>query len=745
MVGNSKSKPLTKLPWSAAAGAVRRSLLLALAMLAFCGGALPAWAVLQFDVFLGYDSLVPEASWFPVVCEIKNDGPAFMGVVEVTGGQFDDGQTRRLGVELPTGTLKRVVIPVFSTARAYSSWDVRLLDERGRVRGEQAGMRPRRLLAANAPLIGSLSRTAGGTPVIRPILPTTAELQPASARFQTSIFPDNPLVLEGLNSIYLNSEKAPDLNTSQANALLAWLNAGGHLIVAVEQISDVTATPWLRNLFPVDLRDIKSVERHPELQEWLQSASWATNAPYAGTERRGSAGRNRNAPRSGVVAANPFSDLPDDPAFETAALQAAVGTLRDGTVAVSAGDTPLIITAQRGRGRLTALLFSPEREPFRSWKNLPTFWAKLIEVPGAWYASSEPGQAGGWSSDGIFGAMIDSRQVHKLPVGWLLLLLLVYLLVIGPLDQYWLKRIGKPMLTWITFPCYVVLFSLLIYFIGYKLRAGESEWNELHLVDVLPRGERAELRGQTYASVYSPANQKYALESRQKVATFRGEFIGRWSGGQSGEKANIVQAGDNFKAEVFVPVWTSQLYISDWWQSATMPLNVTVVQQDYAWQVRVENHTDRKLASAQIVIDGYVMSLGELPANNTKTFTVSKERGTPLREFVARYGAGFQNAVQSRQRTFGGEESGRIDDLPNGTMASSFLSQLGGGPNVARSFIAPPGLDLSSVAEHGNAVLLAWAADYSPVKPLYQFSPRRSHRNTLWRVAVPVQSQKSGV
>jgi hypothetical protein len=745
MVGNSKSEPLTKLRWNAAASEARRSLFFALWLLAFCGGALPASAVLQFDVFLGYDSLVPEATWFPVVCEIKNDGPAFKGVVEVGGGQFDDGQTRRLEVELPTGTLKRVVIPVFSTARGYSSWDVRLLDERGRVRAEQTGMRPRRLMAANAPLIGSLSRTVGGTPVIRPILPTTAELQPASARFQTSIFPDNPLVLEGLNSIYLNSEKAPDLNVSQANALLAWLNAGGHLIVAVEQISDITATPWLRNLFPVDVKDIKSVERHPELQEWLQSASWATNAPYAAAERRGSSGRNRSVPRPGVAAANPFSDLPDDPTFETAALQAAVGTLRDGSVVVSAGDLPLIVMAQRGRGRVTALLFSPEREPFRSWKNLPTFWAKLIEVPGAWYVSAEAGQPGGWSSDGIFGAMIDSRQVHKLPVGWLLLLLLVYLVVIGPLDQYWLKRIGKPMLTWITFPCYVVLFSLLIYFIGYKLRAGESEWNELHLVDVLQKGDRAELRGQTYASVYSPANQKYALESRQKVATFRGEFIGRWSGGQSGEKASILQAGDNFKAEIFVPVWTSQLYISDWWQSAAMPLNATVVPQGNGWQVRVENHTDRNLTGAQIVIDGYVMSLGELPANNTKTFTVSKERGTLLREFVARYGTSFQSAVQARQRTFGGEESGRIDDLPNGTMAASFLSQLGGGPNAMRSFIAPPGLDLSSVAEHGSAVLLAWASDYAPVKPVYQFSPRRSHRNTLWRVAVPVQSAKSKV
>ena len=69
-------------------------------------------------------------------------------------------------------------------------------------------------------------------------------------------------------------------------------------------------------------------------------------------------------------------------------LQVAVGQVRDGQVVVAAGDKPLIVTANRGRGRVTLLLFSPEREPFRSWKNLPIFWAKLAEVPGAWYVSA---------------------------------------------------------------------------------------------------------------------------------------------------------------------------------------------------------------------------------------------------------------------------------------------------------------------------------------------------------------------
>src|SRR5260370_41162508 len=82
-------------------------------------------AVLQFDAFLGYDGIVPEASWFPIVCEVKNDGPSFTGTVEVKGGGNQE-QTLLMTVELPTGTLKRFVLPVFSSGRGYASWDVRL-------------------------------------------------------------------------------------------------------------------------------------------------------------------------------------------------------------------------------------------------------------------------------------------------------------------------------------------------------------------------------------------------------------------------------------------------------------------------------------------------------------------------------------------------------------------------------------------------------------------------------------------
>src|SRR5205823_9684111 len=58
---------------------------------------------------------------------------------------------------------------------------------------------------------------------------------------------------------------------------------------------------------------------------------------------------------------------------------------------------------------------------YREW-----FWAKLLEVPPGWFGPEYLNPYGGMSVDGVFGAMIDSRQVRKLPVQWLLLLLVVY-------------------------------------------------------------------------------------------------------------------------------------------------------------------------------------------------------------------------------------------------------------------------------------------------------------------------------
>src|SRR5262245_18441534 len=233
---------------------------------------LPGRAAVRFDVFLGYDGILPEASWFPVVCEVFNDGPSFNAIFELSPGQYSQGQSRAMMVELPTGTLKRFSVPVFSSTRSTYSWDARLLDERGKVRAENLGIRMRKQNQWRIRPVGAVTRTAGGLPVLPEIKARQTDLQPNVARLQPALFPDNPIALEGLDAIYLNSEKALHLKVNHVNALLAWLYGGGHLVVGVEQIIHLTGNDWFRRLVPADFTTLNTVPTHSELHLWLRSA-----------------------------------------------------------------------------------------------------------------------------------------------------------------------------------------------------------------------------------------------------------------------------------------------------------------------------------------------------------------------------------------------------------------------------------------------------------------------------------------
>src|SRR3989442_9983436 len=179
------------------------------------GFAVPARAALQFDVFLGYggqpsgfDGVVREAGWFPVACEVFNDGPSFNAVFELSTSQMGGGQTRRIVVELPTNTRKRFVLPAFTGTGAYSTWDARLTDERRKVRAEKTGLRPRGL-ASESILLGAGPRTFGGLPKFPELKNNNnrSPMQPVVARLPVEQFPDDATTLESLDAIYLNSEK----------------------------------------------------------------------------------------------------------------------------------------------------------------------------------------------------------------------------------------------------------------------------------------------------------------------------------------------------------------------------------------------------------------------------------------------------------------------------------------------------------------------------------------------------------
>jgi len=237
-------------------------------------------------------------------------------------------------------------------------------------------------------------------------------------------------------------------------------------------------------ILPADLGAVTTQPMGGEFQRWILSM---TNLPPAPAVTPKSSGKSNAPAKNTIPTYGSGIRLTVDNAFENSTLPLVEATPRDSSVVLKLQDKPLLIEATHGLGKISVLAFNPEREPFRSWENRQWFWARLCGVPPTLIHTRTLSNYGGHSVDAIFGAVIDSRQVRKLPVSALVLLLAV----IGPADFIWLRRINRTVLTWVTFPLYVLLFSGLIYFIGFALRSGKTEWNELHVVDVFPSGERA--------------------------------------------------------------------------------------------------------------------------------------------------------------------------------------------------------------------------------------------------------------
>ena len=590
----------------------------------------------QFDVFPGFDGHTREAHWYPVTFEIRNDGPPVLGFIELSASQFGREHARRVPIELPTGTLKRVTVPVFSASR-HPAWQARFVTEQGKVLARQEiTAKQIKQVSSDTVLMGALSRSASGAPSFPAMKRNQPETQPMVAKLQPPIFPDNPIALDGLRILYLNSERALDLSSSQTLALLAWLQTGGHLIVGVEQITDVNGNPWLRDLLPCQFSSARQIKAGAALQQWISGEDAEKEDAGLPSLRVGTSQKKT----AGAAVKLEKPPVPDE-SFDAAEMLVAVGQVRDGTVTISADGLPLIMEARRGLGRITVLAFSPERAPFINWKNRAWFWAAMSGLPFHLFETSDFRQPGGWSADGLFGAMIETSQIRKLPLAWLVLLLVGYLLIIGPLDQYWLKRINRQMLTWVTFPLYVAGFSVLIYLIGFKLRAGDSEWNELHLVDVIPSGERTVNRGRTFATIYSPSNHRYPLEGSQTVAALRGEFLSSWGSSSEHNQSSVIQRGNNFVAEVFVPVWTSQLYVNDWLEtSQPAPLEVAVAEGN-SFRVTVRNKLKAPLAEARLYVRGKIYQLGSVPGGQAREFKVDDKEGVAVPAFVKKHSSQF--------------------------------------------------------------------------------------------------------
>src|SRR5262249_41220190 len=143
---------------------------------------------------------------------------------------------------------------------------------------------------------------------------------------------------------------------------------------------------------------------------------------------------------------------------------------------------PLVVRGPYGFGRVTLIALDVDQELFSKWPDRGLFWTRAIDLH---RQRADQGVAGPQFGGGVRfyhsgvsdlagqlrAALEQFPGVRLIPFGWVAFFIFLYILLIGPGDYFFLKKVLKRMeLTWITFPTIVVTVSLIAYYAAYVLK-----------------------------------------------------------------------------------------------------------------------------------------------------------------------------------------------------------------------------------------------------------------------------------
>jgi hypothetical protein len=392
-----------------------------------------------------FDGWYKSGQWVAIQVDLTNSGSGTSVEVRTNAGT---SATYSAPVELPTGAQKRVPLYV-----RPSSERLQLNITTGGKRLDQRAVNLRQVtdeqlvaVVADQPAsLGGFDRLASG--------------RGRSINVRPEDLPEQALALGSLNLIILAGGDVSRMSEAQQTALYQWVALGGELVVTGGPASMGTL-----GSLPERLRPATATGTH-------QIDGFAPLSAFAG----------KVVPAGGVTVA----DLQPVP---------------DATVVAATYGHPLIVRRDVGEGVVMALAL--DLEPFVGLVGLDNLWSVLaVARPASVWDSPGP------TSGALATAIGSLPQLRLPPVDWTVALIVIYILIVGPLNYLFLRRRRRLDLAWVTIPGLTLAASVTIYGAGYMVHGSNLTAYELSTVRLVPGTDVA--RVWTTVALFSPASRGY--------------------------------------------------------------------------------------------------------------------------------------------------------------------------------------------------------------------------------------------
>jgi hypothetical protein len=554
----------------------------------------------------GLGGVVKSGAWSVLYVELKSTGEDFAGALEV---EVDAGERMqpffRKPVALVRDTSARHWIYFRVPASTYlrgQRFFWRLLDRRGRAVVASEWQSPRTgasvVVPAQELLVGVFRAPGIAAAGVNALVHPQARIPTRVVMITPAWAPDRVIGYDGLDAlVWVNPDAAALPTPAQVDALSNYVRQGGHLLVAAGPGWQALGQSFLADLLPAALGGSDTLPDLPAIESFGLPPNSVKNVILARLE--------------GV----------------------------HGEVLLERSGRPVVVRGRAGLGRVTLVGFDPtarlaappheageeslaptpaaDTAPF--WRR---FWAAMLDldVP---QPTQDPGSL----------TLVSEALVRPLddfpgfkPVNFLLVafFLVLYVVLIGPVDYFVLKHLKKLHWTWVTFPSVAIGSSLLAFLLLSTGRVTGLLTNSIAIVDA--SDDSREMAGMTFMTVLSPSQSRYEVgldpEATGAVTPMEVQMAGGTGGPLSLDKSScqVLAAGERLATSgMLIRVWDAQNVVAAWRAPAAELPEVDLTTGPSGLTGQIKNATADRLLGAVLLVGDRAIRLGDLGPGESTT------------------------------------------------------------------------------------------------------------------------------
>ena len=320
------------------------------------------------------------------------------------------------------------------------------------------------------------------------------------------------------------------------------------------------------------------------------------------------------------------------------------GIAPTGEVVLSSGSTPLLIQTRHGQGTICYLAFNPAVQPLLGWSAIDAFWKSLLFralgdqtlIGNSSKFSSGPGDL--LAREGV----VQILQPPTLFSPWIAgVLLLSYILILGPVRIWLVRRLKRPQWGWrISLSC-IVFFSLFSYGLSFYQHGAALLDNSISIVQLNSDGSPAHIT--TYLGVFTPNDGDFQVRfpASSLVLPVSYPLSASSSVFSPGDPhVTLTPATDGVSAhEPDAGKWTFHALVAEQDRQLQGKITADLTLEHNRLVGSVTNTLDASLNDVFVLLPHSFVSIGQLAAGETQQVNF------PVQSATAKQGATLADAI----------------------------------------------------------------------------------------------------